>query len=238
MIDRSQIDSLRGGTLLDRDGDKVGNIDEIYMDRETNQPEWALVSGGLFSSSKFVPLKSARVEGNDLWVNYDKDQIKDAPKFAADGELSQEEEGQLYRHYGLEYSEYSDTSTDRDSGDAMTRSEEELSVDKSTQERGVGRLKKYVTTENVQTAVPVQREEVRVEREPITEANRDEALSGSAITEDEHEVTLKEEVPTVEKKVVPKERVRLGKETVTEEHQVSDEVRKEQIEAEGDVSNR
>ena len=80
--------------------------------------------------------------------------------------------------------------------------------------------------------MPVQREEVRVEREPITEDNVDQALSGPEISEEEHEVVLYEEQPVVEKRVVPKERVRLTKETVTDEAQVSEEVRKEQIEAE------
>jgi uncharacterized protein (TIGR02271 family) len=118
--------------------------------------------------------------------------------------------------------------------DAMTRSEEELRVGKTTQERGRARLRKYVVTENVQQTVPVQREEVRLEREPITEANRGQAVDGPDISEEEHEVVLHEEQPVVEKNVVPKERVRLGTETVTEERQVADQVRKERIEPEGD----
>src|SRR3712207_6487943 len=91
---------------------------------------------------------------------------------------------------------------------------------------------------SVQTTVPVQREEVRIEREPITDANVGDAMDGPAISEEEHEVVLHEEQPVVEKNVVPKERVRLDKDTVTEERQVSDEVRKEQIEAEGDAGGR
>ena len=69
-----------------------------------------------------------------------------------------------------------------------------------------------------------------MEREPISDANRDAAVSGPAISEEEHEVTLREEEPVVEKRVVPRERVRLDTETVTEERQVAEEVRKEQIE--------
>jgi uncharacterized protein (TIGR02271 family) len=82
--------------------------------------------------------------------------------------------------------------------------------------------------------VPVQREEVRVEREPITDANLDAATSGPAISEEEHEVTLREEEVVVDKRAVPRERVRLDTETVTDERQVAEEVRKEQIEVEGD----
>jgi uncharacterized protein (TIGR02271 family) len=88
-----------------------------------------------------------------------------------------------------------------------------------------------VVIEHIQQTVPVQREEVRVEREPITEDNVDQALSGPEISEEEHEVVLHEEDPVVGKRVVPKERVRMSKETRTDEAQVSEEVRKEQIEA-------
>jgi uncharacterized protein (TIGR02271 family) len=93
--------------------------------------------------------------------------------------------------------------------------------------------RKYVVTEMVTKTVPVQREEVRIEREPITEANRGQALSGADMSEEEHEVVLHEEEPVVEKRVVPQERVRLGTETVSEEREVSEEVRKEQIETDG-----
>jgi len=81
--------------------------------------------------------------------------------------------------------------------------------------------------------VPVQREEVRVEREPITDANRGDAISGGEITDEEHEVVLHEEEVVVDKQAVPKERVRMDKDVVTDEQQVSEQVRKEQIETEG-----
>ena len=73
------------------------------------------------------------------------------------------------------------------------------------------------------------REKVRVEREPITDASIDRATDGPAISEDEHEVVLHEEEVVIEKRAVPKERVRLDKDVITEEQQVSDQVRKEQI---------
>ena len=70
----------------------------------------------------------------------------------------------------------------------------------------------------VKTDPPVKVDpEVRLEREPITDANRDDALAGGDLTEEEHEVTLHAEEPVVEKRVVPKERVRLDKDTVTED---------------------
>lgn len=119
--------------------------------------------------------------------------------------------------------------------DAMTRSEERLDI--GTQKRTVGkaRLRKYVVTDTVTQQVPVSREEVRIEREPITEENIDAALSGPEITENEYEVTLEAEEPVVSKHTEPVERVRLEKEKVTGTSNVSEDVQKERIET--DVSD-
>src|ERR1700753_32810 len=123
--------------------------------------------------------------------------------------------------------------------EAMTRSEERLNVGKETVEAGRARLRKHVVTENVTRTVPVSHEEVRVEREPITDANRDDAVAGEPLSEDQHEVTLRAERPVVEREAVPVERVRLGTERVTEYAQVSDSVRKERIDdAEVDDAGR
>jgi len=251
--------------MVDQAGAKVGTIDAIYLDDDTGQPEWATVTTGLFGTkTTFVPLVQAQSAGDSVQVPYHKDQVTDAPNMDAGGQLSRDEEAELYRHYGLDYTESRSDSglpagsagpeidprdRDRDGvhddvqdsavgGDtsgpttdqAMTRSEEELRVGTTQRERGRVRLRKYVTTEQVTKTVPVQREEVRLEREPITDANLDAATSGPAISEEEHEVILHEDTPVVEKRVVPRERVRLDEETVTEQRQVGDEVRKEQIE--------
>ena len=113
--------------------------------------------------------------------------------------------------------------------DAMTRSEEEVRVGTAQRETGRVRLRKYIVSEQVQETVPVEREQVRVEREPITEANMPAAMDGPALSEEEHEVTLRAEEPVVERTVVPKERVRLDKDVVTEQVRVDETVRKEQI---------
>ena len=117
--------------------------------------------------------------------------------------------------------------------EAMTRSEERLNVGTRTEETGRARLRKYVVTENVTETVPVSREEVRVEREPITDANIGNAMDGPAISEEEHEVTLHAERPVVAKEAVPVERIRLDKTTVTDQETVSADVRKEEIEVDG-----
>jgi uncharacterized protein (TIGR02271 family) len=241
MPDIDTVRTWQGRTMLDRDGGRIGTIDAIYLDDQTGQPEWALVNTGLFGTkSSFVPLAQASQAGDDVRVPYDKQLVKDAPRVDIDQHLSEAEEQRLWRHYGLDYgatSGYADTDRDgvgRDvsgptTDDAMTRSEEELRVGTTQRERGRVRLRKYVTTEQVQQTLPVRRERVRVEREPITDANLDAATSGPDISEEEHEVVLREETPVVEKRVVPKERVRLDKDIVTGEERVAEEVRKERI---------
>jgi uncharacterized protein (TIGR02271 family) len=260
------VQTWRGMTAVDNNGDKVGKIEEIYLDRSSGEPEWITINTGLFGMrTSFVPISDAQSRDDAVQLAYAKDQIKDAPSIDADGALSSEEERALYDHYGRgDYGSW-DGQTDRTAGrfdeeqtgeqgrfsrdddtvgrdtsgpttdDAMTRSEEELRVGTERRESGRVRLRKYVVTEDVTKTVPVQREEVRVEREPITDANRDAAVDGPAISEEEHEVTLHEEVPVVDKQAVPKERVRLEKDTHTDEETVTGEVRKERIETDGDA---
>jgi uncharacterized protein (TIGR02271 family) len=247
---------FRGRTLVDRDGEKIGTVDEVYTDQNGGQPEWALVHTGLLGMNKsFVPLRGAAPNGEHVRVTVDKQAVKDAPSIDADQELSEAEEQRLFEHYGVPYTTEGSTTAhgvagagdyaaERSAGaegavgrdvsgpttdDAMTRSEEELRVGTAERESGRVRLRKYVVTEEVQQTVPVRREEVRVEREPITEANVDRAMDGPEISEEEHEVVLHEEEPVVEKRAMPKERVRLDKDTITAEQQISEQVRKEQI---------
>jgi uncharacterized protein (TIGR02271 family) len=249
--DMTEAYDWNGRTVVDPDGDKIGKVDQVYLDTATGEPEWLAVNTGLFGTkTNFVPLQGATPAGEDVRVAYTKDQVKDAPGVDPDGELSQSEERELWTHYGLEYGgehEHADHDVSGDTGhdtsgpntdEAMTRSEEELAVGTRTKEGGRARLRKYVVTENVTTTVPVRKEKAVLETEPITDANVDAATSGKDISEEEHEVVLSEEEVVTEKRVVPKERVRLGKETVTGEQEVSEEVRKERIEAEGDVESR
>ncbi|QFG68511.1 DUF2382 domain-containing protein [Ornithinimicrobium pratense] len=255
MISTDQVTALmNGGVVVDESGEKVGKVGQVYLDDNSGQPEWVTVNTGLFGTSEsFIPLQQATVSGQEVRVPYAKGFIKDAPRVEADAHLDRDDEAELYRYYGTGgHSETSggtydedrtletrDTGTGRGVGqdtsgpntdDAMTRSEERLNVHTEKVATGRARLRKYVVSENVTTQVPVTREEVRVEREPITDANRDQAMSGGDLTDEEHEVTLTAERAVVNKDTVPVERVRLGKETITEQEQVSEEVRKEVIE--------
>jgi len=252
-----------GRNAVDRNGDKIGRIDDIYADDDTGQPEWLAVHTGMFGGHvSFVPMRGAQLQGDNLMVAYDKDQVKDAPRAEADGHLSEQEEDRLYDYYGLGAG-FASTAGDRgdlgraDTGrtdlgrdttrasaghdtsgpntdDAMTRSEEEVQIGTRRRESGRARLRKWVETEQVERTVPVQREQVRVVTEPVTEANRGKAMSGPDLSSEEHEVVLHEEEVDVQKRVVPKERVRLETETVTEQVPVTEEVRKERIATEGD----
>ena len=254
MSEMTEAYQWQGRTMVGSDGDKIGHIAEIYEDPQTGKPEWATVSSGLFGTkSNFVPLAGASPDGEDVRAEVTKDQVKDAPGVEADGELSEREEQRLFEYYGVAYTTEGSTTAEGqpdqpgqagagtvgldvsgpETDEAMTRSEEELRVGTRQREAGRARLRKYVVTEMVTKTVPVQREEVRVEREPITDANRDQATSAADISEEEHEVVLREEEPVVEKRVVPQERVRLDKQTISDEREVSEEVRKEQIDTEG-----
>jgi uncharacterized protein (TIGR02271 family) len=250
--------SWRGQELRSSDDQKLGKIEEIYLDTETREPEWGVVATGMFGTKQsFVPLREASPAGDGITVPFDKATVGDAPRIDPDGELSQQEEAELYRHYGLPYGEEQSGSglpaDDRDgdaagtvgrdvsgptTDDAMTRSEEELRVGTRERESGRVRLRKYVVQDEVTQTVPVRREEVRLEREPITDANVDAATSGPAISSEEHEVVLRDEEPVVEKRVVPKERVRLDKDVQTEQRRVSETVRKEELEVDDDAARR
>ncbi|WP_122818781.1 DUF2382 domain-containing protein [Nocardioides pantholopis] len=220
------------------------------------------------TKESFVPVADAELDGADLRLPYDKDLIKGAPNvdLESGGHLAEGDEDRLYAHYGLSLGQsgtgYADPGLAGTSGtsgtgtgtmgtapaghdtsgpstdDAMTRSEERLDVGKTSQEAGRARLRKYVTTETETRTVPVTKERAVVESEPITGGNVDQALDGPAISEEEHEVVLEEERPVVGKTTEAVERVRLGKESTVDEETVTEEVRKEHIEVEGDVDDR
>jgi uncharacterized protein (TIGR02271 family) len=260
MTNPQQWDSLIGLAATDADGDKIGDVGQVYLDDSSGEPVWVTVKTGLFGlRESFAPLYGSAVRGSQLVLAVSRQLVKDAPSVEDNGHLSDAEVTALYQHYAAYLGSAAGGGTEGTDGDgyagrhaedglagtetgaqgydtsgpttdnAMTRSEERLRVGTENVQTGRARLRKYVVTENVTTTVPVSHEEVRLEREPITEANRDAALSGADITEEEHELTLHAERPVVAKETVPVERVRLSTETVTEEQQVNEQVRKEQI---------
>ncbi|MEU8437343.1 PRC-barrel domain-containing protein [Streptomyces sp. NPDC029216] len=96
--------SLIGRKAFDRNGAKIGTVDEVYLDDATGVPEWAAVRTGLFGRDAFVPLEPSEVDGEVLRVPFERSLIKDAPDFGVGRHLSPEQELQLYHHYGLDVS--------------------------------------------------------------------------------------------------------------------------------------
>ena len=252
MLGINDVQNLVGRTVYSTGGDKIGDIRQVYLNDRTEEPEFFTVETGMLGSNEnFVPVAEAQVSEDKVTVPYDKDKVKNAPDVAPDGHISEEQEHELHVYYGLTggagYSDRDRTDVDGTVGhdtsgpttdEAMTRSEEQLRVGTERQETGRARLRKWVETETETVNVPVKKEKATLEREPITDGNADEALAGPGISEEEHEVVLSEERVVVDKEATPVERVRLGKETVTDQETVTDEVRKEQIEVDGDADTR
>ncbi|RII13981.1 PRC-barrel domain protein [Streptomyces sp. YIM 130001] len=297
----SKSDALVGLTAYDREGDKIGSVERVFLDDDTGRPEWATVKTGLFGMKEtFVPLAGASRKGDALNVPHSKETVKDAPRVDADQHLEPRQEQELYTHYGVTPpagtqrapgqgtgrtgqgigqtgqgtgsagrpqavpdtalsggvgagagagagaaavagSGRADESSGRHAGarepamrsgpgsegkdHEMIRSEERLHVGTREEEVGQAHLRKVVVTEDVTTSVPLSHEEVRVVREPIKEGD----AKGATISEAETEVTLHAERPVVRKDTVAVERVRLETEKVQETQEVSETVRKEEI---------
>jgi len=242
MFTHDEAQTLIGATARDKDGQKVGHVTAVYEDRVTGAPEWLTVTTGLFGSKEtFVPISLARLRGHsgDVELAAAKETITSAPRIGPEGRLSPYREEQVFLHYGMSYTSPPWPTEPvpplpASAPDAMTRSEEQMHVGTETAETGRVRLRKVIVTENVTQTIPVSHEEVRVEREPITDANVDQAMAGEPLSTAEHEVILHAERPVVTTETVPVERVRLSKDTVAGETTVTGEVRKEKIDTERD----
>lgn len=256
--------SLIDAVVYDPSGDKIGKVGEVYLREDSKQPAWITVKSGLFNHKEtMVPLQGAHISEQGINVGVTKESINDAPQVDADGRLSEQDSADLYRHYGIQPdvptsrgpmdspppgrgrqagNRTQDTMTGRGAdGEAeMIRSEERLNVGTEQVESGKVRLHKYVVTEQQQITVPVSHEEVRVEREPISDKDRAGAMSGrgTKLEESDQEITLHAERPVVNTETVAVERVRVGKETVTEDQTVGGQVRKERVDIDSDQPTR
>jgi sporulation protein YlmC with PRC-barrel domain len=97
-----EVQNWRGMKVVDPDGDKIGTIEDVFLDRHTGEPEWTTVKTGLFGlKSSLVPIREAQVTGdNEVRVPFQKEQVKDAPRIDADGHLTPDQERQLWEYYG------------------------------------------------------------------------------------------------------------------------------------------
>ncbi len=230
------VHALDAGVVIGGDGSEIGRVAEVYTDNDTGQPSWVTVKTGWFGiNESFVPLQVASIDGDIIRVPYEKDMIKGAPNNPAGEPLSESAERELYKYYSLTSTgdgvasggtEVPSQAANVEEGEYLTRSEEQLQVGTERVRTGRARLRKVVVTEQQTVTVPVTREEVRVVREPIAPGDTADATIGEASAD----VVLTEERVVVNKETVPVEKVRLGTETVTEQQEVTEDVRKEQIE--------
>lgn len=232
------LSAAQGQPVYSADGEKIGKVEDIYLDDATGRPEWIGIGTGFLGGKRLlVPTAAARLDKDGFYVGYDKKTVKETPGIASD-HIDQETEAALYAHYGLDYSESRSESglpegaapgAPAAATDSVTLAEEELQVEKQSVEAGRVRLRKWVETEPVTADVEVRQEVARIEREPINEP-----VSGADLGEAEVEVPLHAEQPVVSKKTVAKERVSVAKDAETKTQKVEDTVRKEHLEVDGD----
>ena len=255
---------MQSGHVLSSDGERIGKVGQVYVDDATGQLSWVTVKTGLFGTREsFVPMDHASITDDTITVPYDKAMIKDAPHAEPGEPLSVEQEDELYRYYNIGTTTHTTattvpgkagvetggtvagaaaaggtavTATGDGAGNSdgyLTRSEEQLKVGTQRVEAGRARMRKFVVTEQQTLTVPVSHDEVRIVREPLQPGD---AIDGATIGEDVIEVPLMQDRVLVDKQVVGVERVRLATEMVTEQQQVTGEVRKEQIEVLDDTA--
>jgi uncharacterized protein (TIGR02271 family) len=248
-------DQYAGYEVYDRDGDKIGKVDDLFVD-ENDQPEYFGVKMGFLGTrSTLIPWEVARVDENDrrIEVSVDKATAKEGPSFDDDEEITPEYEERVYSHYGLqrahtggEHGGYGDyygdeqrgrVEHDRDRRDddelRVQRSEEELRAGTREREAGALGVRKRVRTDREQVRVPTRHEEVSVERVPVNEEG-----TGAEIGDDEISVPVVEEEVVVEKRPVVKEELRIRKDVVEDEEVVEEDVRKEEVDVDDQTITR
>src|SRR5947209_4353501 len=256
-------DQLYGYEVMDSAGNKIGAVDGVWVDDASNQLEFVGVkTGWLMGKTHIIPVAQAQVDGGSqtVTVPYGESQIKDAPSFGTNDELSPDDENQIYDYYGIDRStapsptglptgEQGDTFGTTDIGtrgyDAGTRdydttdtddrdlvlSEEELQVGKRPVEAGRVRLRKVVRTEQREVPVDLRREDVEIERVDAT----GEDVPDTAFREQEIDVPVMREEAVVGKESRVTGQVRVDKTAETETRTVGGEVRREDVEVENDT---
>ena len=244
MTNAQSPESYMGKNALDGQGSKIGSIGQVYVDDETGVPDWITVNTGLFGTKEsFAPLAGSSVTADGVVLPFGKDVVKGAPEIKDAAHLDPDEQQALYDYYqrylggtsGAQYATDTTTTTGKTGGIAdgyITRSEEQLHVGTQRVEAGRAKLRKFVVTEQQSVTVPVSHDEVQVVREPLQPGD---SLDGATIGEDSIDVALMKDEVRVQKEVVGVEKVKLATTTVTEQQQVTDQVRKEQIEVDGDT---
>jgi uncharacterized protein (TIGR02271 family) len=234
-----------GYDVVDRNDSKIGTLECLWSDH-TGEPAFVGVrTGWLFGKNHVVPAHSVHVSQRKQCIRlpYDKERVKDAPAFDADTEIDEARENEVHRYYGTQAGSAGRTQTgaacDTPGKTSMGResqrtsmqlSEEQVKVGKREVEAGGVRLRKVIRTETVNQPVTLKREEIVIERVP---ADKAQSQTGkSKFSEDELYIPLRREEAVVEKETRVREEVRARKETRTDEQQISENVRREDVEIE------
>ncbi|NYF60100.1 YsnF/AvaK domain-containing protein [Micromonospora purpureochromogenes] len=224
-----QVRSLYGQDVQDRSGAKIGTVAQVWAD-PAGEATWVSVKTGVMGHHEsMAPLAGAGMAEGRLRVPYDKATVRSAPAVESGTEapLGADQLAQLYRHYQIQQQQ--EQPQRRPGAPEVTRSEERLRVGTQSEPAGKARLNKHVVTEDVHTTVPVEHDEVRVVREPITAANRGDVRPD--IRDEQREIELRAERPVVDKDQVPVERVRLTKDEIVENEPIDAQVRRERVDA-------
>lgn len=278
MSDKRNIQDLLNATAFDAKGEKLGKINNLFVDDKTGQPTFIEVNHGLFGlGSSLVPLRGHHLEGDELKLAFDKDLIKDAPEIDFENQLTAADQDRIYEHYRLtDVQDVETYVTDQPStqdhqaagfagagatagaaGTADHARHEELEVDHAERDlhapaagasndiilekerlnvgtervaTGEARLRKYQVEETETVEVPVTREEVRIERTPISP---EEAKNYVGSDTDEATVTLHEDKVNISKESIPVEKVSLGTEQIQETRTVSETVKHDELDTDG-----
>jgi uncharacterized protein (TIGR02271 family) len=235
-------DRFAGYEVYDRNGEKIGKVDDLFVD-ESDQPEYiGLKMGFLGTKSTLIPWEICTVDeaNGRIEVAADKDTVKEGPAFDDDREITPEFEQEVYSYYGLQrasateepgaYGAYEGEVADEDEL-SVQRTEEELRAGTREREAGSVQVRKRVTTDRERMEVPKRREEVTVERVPV-EGEASEAEIG----DEEIRVPVTEEEVVTEKRPVAKEEVRIRKDVVEDTEVVEEDVRREEVEVDDDQS--
>jgi uncharacterized protein (TIGR02271 family) len=230
-------------TVVDNKNDKIGTVDAVWQD-SSGQPMYIAVRTGWLGMGKahVVPAQAADVSDRSKRIRlpFTMDQVKNAPAFECSADIdtaAEERIGSYYERHGYRR-ERPAAAAKQMTGQEEARvqlKEEEVKVGKREVEYGGVRLRKVVRTETVQQPVELKREEIVVERVPVTGA-----AAGSCeadFSQEEIYVPLRREEAVVQKEAHVREEVRLGKRQEREQKTISETVRKEDVEIEEGVSS-
>jgi uncharacterized protein (TIGR02271 family) len=225
-LNKEDVPKLRNIPVVTSDGEEIGHVGDAYYDDTSGQLQCVGVAGdGIGFSRRVIPVSGATIDQGTLRLPYTRAQIESGPDWADD---EVEADDTAYDERWSEVSGYYGGATE---DTALTRSEEEVNVGTRQVDAGSVRLRKWVETEPVEQDVELRRETAHVTREPVDQVVGDDM----ELRDQEIEIPLHEEQAVVEKQTVAKERIGLETDVETSHETISEDVRKERVELEGDV---